>query len=204
MDAAGFAAASGATPTEVANLERFRALLAEWNRRLNLVSDASLAGFWGRHALDSRQLADLAPQAKLWVDIGAGAGFPGLVLAIRLQQTPEAKVRLIESQAKKCRFLEAVVRALDLPAEVCNARAEDLGFRADVVTARAVAPLTKLLAFAQPHLARGGLGLFLKGQGAEAEVAEARKAWRFACELVPSRSDPSGRIVKIEGLARGR
>ena len=203
-EAAAFAAASGASPAEVADLERFRALLAEWNQRLNLVSDASLADFWTRHALDCAQLLDLAPEAKAWVDIGAGAGFPGLVLAIRLKGAPGAKVHLIESQAKKCRFLEAAAGALAAPAEVHNARAEALALEADIVTARAVAPLARLLDFARPYLARGATGLFLKGQGAEGEIAEARKAWRFACETIQSRSDPSGRVLKITGVSRGR
>ncbi len=203
-EAAAFAAASGASPAEVADLERFRALLADWNQRLNLVSDASLADFWTRHALDCAQLLALAPEAKVWVDIGTGAGFPGLVLAIRLKHRPGAKVHLIESQAKKCRFLEAVASALALPAEVHNVRAEDLALEADVVTARAVAPLTRLLGFARPHLALGATALFLKGQGAEAEIAEARKAWRFACEVIPSRSDASGRVLKLSEVSRGR
>jgi 16S rRNA (guanine527-N7)-methyltransferase len=203
-DAASFAARTGATSAQAADLERFRALLADWNQRMNLVSEASLAEFWPRHAYDSAQLLEAAPGAKVWVDIGAGAGFPGLVLAILLKGTPGARVHLVESQAKRCRFLAAAVEALGLPAEVHHARAEALALKADAVTARAVAPLTRLLAFARPYMARGALGLFPKGRSAEAEIAEAREAWRFTCNIIPSRSDPGGRILKLEGLARAR
>lgn len=204
MDAAGFAAATGASAAQMVDLERFRALLIEWNERVNLVGPSGIAEFWPRHAFDSAQLAALAPAARTWVDLGAGAGFPGVVLALLLKDVAGAKVWLVESQAKKCRFLEEVVLVLALPAEVINARAEDLKLAADVVTARAVAPLEKLLGFAQPMLARGATGLFFKGRGAEAEIAAARTRWRFTCEIVPSRSDPEGRILKVDRLARIR
>ena len=201
-DGAGFAARTGATAAQVADLETLRELLADWNGRMNLVSAASLADYWQRHVLDSAQLAPLAPDARVWVDIGAGAGFPGLVLAILLKETSGAKVHLVESQAKRCRFLEAAGEALALPVEVHNVRAEDLSVKADIVAARAVAPLVKLLGFARPYFARGATGLFLKSEGLPAELAEARKAWRFACETLPSRSDPRGRVLRVEGLAR--
>jgi 16S rRNA (guanine527-N7)-methyltransferase len=201
-DAPAFAAATGATPAQLADLERLQTLLSDWNARMNLVSAASLADFWPRHAFDSAQLIGLAPAALTWVDIGAGAGFPGLVIAILLKGAPGAKVWLVESMAKRCRFLAEAVAALDLPAEVVNARAEDLKLTADVVTARAVAPLARLLGYAQPCLSRGAIGLFPKGRGAEAEIAEARKVWRFRCTAIPSRSDAEGRILRVEGLAR--
>lgn len=202
-DAASFARATGVTAAQLAQIEQLQAMLVDWNGRINLVSDASLADFWRRHALDSAQLLKLAPAARTWVDIGAGAGFPGLVLAILLQPEVGARVHLVESVAKKCRFLEAVVEALALPARVHNDRAEALAIKADIVTARAVAPLPRLLEFARPYLALGATGLFLKGRGADAEIAEARLRWRFACEVTPSLSDPEGRVLKIEGLARG-
>jgi 16S rRNA (guanine527-N7)-methyltransferase len=204
VDAASFAERFGATPAQMADLEQLRAMLADWNERMNLVSAGSLAGFWPRHAFDSAQLLRIAPTARTWVDIGAGAGFPGLVLAILLKGEAGAKVHLVESVAKKCRFLEAVVDALALPAQVHNDRAENLSLKADVVTARAVAPLGRLLAFAKPYLAKGAIGLFQKGRGAEAEIADARAAWRFTCNVIPSLSDPEGRILKVEGLSRAR
>ena len=203
-DGSSFAARTGATAAQVADLERLRALLADWNGRINLVSAASLAEFWPRHAFDSAQLRPLAPDARTWVDIGAGAGFPGLVLAILLKGAPGVRVHLVESQAKRCRFLAEAVERLALPAEVHNARAEDLTLPADVVTARAVAPLGRLLGFARPFFAKGAVGLFFKSEGVEAEIAEAREAWRFTCNITPSASDPRGRILKLEGLARAR
>jgi 16S rRNA (guanine527-N7)-methyltransferase len=203
-DAASFAARTGASAGQLADLEQLQVLLTDWNERMNLVSAASLAEFWPRHVFDSAQLPPLAPDARRWVDLGAGAGFPGLVLAILLKGVAGAKVHLVESQAKRCRFLEAVCAALALPAEVHNARAEALSLKADVVTARAVAPLGRLLGFAQPYLARGAIGLFFKSEGVEAEIAEARQAWRFTCNVIPSLSDPRGRILKVEGLARAR
>jgi 16S rRNA (guanine527-N7)-methyltransferase len=203
LDAAGFAARTGATDSQVADLAALHARLADWNARINLVSAASLDDYWGRHVFDSAQLLLLAPTARVWVDIGAGAGFPGLVLAILLKGVADAKVHLVESVAKRCRFLEAAVDALALPAEVHNARAEDLAVKCDVVTARAVAPLTRLLGFARPSLAKGAVGLFLKSEGVEAEIAEARKSWRFTYDVSRSLSDSRGRILKVEGLARG-
>jgi len=196
-DAASFAAATGATPAQMADLEAFRALLVEWSGRINLVGPSALAEFWRRHAYDSAQLLDLAPEALTWADLGAGAGFPGLVLAILLKGRPGARVHLVESVAKRCRFLEAVVETLSLPAEVHCARAEDLKLTVDIVAARACAPLARLLEFAKPYLDRGGVGLFLKGRGIEAEVREALASWTFEATLTPSRSDPSGRIVTI-------
>jgi 16S rRNA (guanine527-N7)-methyltransferase len=204
VDAASFSARTGASAAQLADLEQLQAMLADWNGRMNLVSAASLAEFWSRHAFDSAQLLQIAPAARTWVDIGAGAGFPGLVLAILLNGKAGAKVHLVESVAKKCRFLEAVTQALGLPAQVHNDRAESLSLKADVVTARAVAPLGRLLAFAKPYLARGAVGLFQKGRGAEAEIADARAAWRFTCNVIPSLSDPEGRILKVEGLSRAR
>jgi 16S rRNA (guanine527-N7)-methyltransferase len=203
-DAATFAARIGAPATQMADLERFRAMLADWNERMNLVSAASLAAFWPRHALDSAQLLVVAPAARIWVDIGAGAGFPGLVLAILLKREAGATVHLVESTAKKCRFLEAVAETLNLPVRIHNGRAENLALEADIVTARAVAPLGRLLGFARPYLEKGAVGLFAKGRGAEAEIAEARRAWRFTCNMTPSLSDPEGRILRVEGLSRAR
>ena len=204
LDAASFAARTGASDAQVGDLAQLQALLADWNGRMNLVSAASLDAFWARHAFDSAQLLPLAGAARTWVDIGAGAGFPGLVLAILLKGVAGSTVHLVESQAKRCRFLSAAVDALALPAAVHNARAEALSLQADIVTARAVAPLGRLLGFAQPYFAKGATGLFLKSETVEAEIADARAAWRFTCKVTPSVSDPRGRIIKVEGLTRAR
>lgn len=201
-DAEDFRRLAGASDDQIADLERFRDLLAEGNAVMNLVGPASLPDFWNRHAWDSAQLLALAPTARTWADLGAGAGFPGLVLAILLKGVSGATVHLVESMAKRCRFLDQVVGALDLPAEIHNARAEDTSLAVDIVTARACAPMTRLLGFARPCLARGARGLFLKGQDVVSELAEARKTWAFESRLIPSRSDPRGRIVDVEKLTR--
>ncbi|HEY5411460.1 MAG TPA: 16S rRNA (guanine(527)-N(7))-methyltransferase RsmG [Caulobacteraceae bacterium] len=202
FDSAAFATATGATPAQLADLERFRELLGEWNDRMNLVGPSALDAFWGRHAYDSAQLLPLAPAARTWADLGAGAGFPGLVLAILLKGRGGAKVHLVESTAKRCRFLDEVVGSLDLPASIHNARAESLSLTVDIVTARACAPLPRLLEFAWPYLRQGATGLFLKGQDVEAELVQATTSWGFKAELLPSLSDPSGRIVRVKGLRR--
>ena len=184
----------------MADLETFRLMLEDWNGRMNLVGPSALAAFWGRHAYDSAQLLDLEPDALTWADLGAGAGLPGIVLAILLKGRPGARVHLVESMAKRCGFLVAVVEALDLPAEVHNRRAEDLSLTVDIVTARACAPMTRLLEFAWPYVRKGATGLFLKGQDVEAELAEATRYWRFRAKLLPSRSDASGRVVRVKAL----
>jgi 16S rRNA (guanine527-N7)-methyltransferase len=204
MDAAAFQAMAGASDAQMADLERFRQLLATWNEQMNLVGPSALASFWPRHAWDSAQLLKLMPEARVWADLGAGAGFPGLVLAVMLKGVPGAKVHLVESLAKRCRFLTEVVGELDLPAQVHNARAESLKLDVEVVTARAVAPLTRLLGYGWPYLNRGAVGLFLKGQDVEAEMTEAHRYWKFKADLRPSLSDPGGRVVEVREISRVR
>jgi 16S rRNA (guanine527-N7)-methyltransferase len=203
-DALGFAQASGATPPQVADLERFRGLLADWNAKMNLVGPATLEVFWNRHAWDSAQLLPLAPEARVWADLGAGAGFPGLVLAMLGKGRPGFHVHLVESMAKRCRFLAEVVGTLDLPATVHNDRAENLRLDVDIVTARACAPLGRLLGYARSYLKSGAVGLFLKGQDVDAELRDASTSWDFDADLLPSRSDPRGRIVRVRRLGRAR
>jgi 16S rRNA (guanine527-N7)-methyltransferase len=201
-DAAAVQAALGATDAQMADLEAFRALLADWNEKMNLVGPSALAEFWPRHVYDSAQLLALAPQALTWADLGAGAGFPGIVLAILLKGRDGARVHLVESMAKRCRFLSEVVQALELPAQVHNVRAEDLGIRVDIVTARACAPLARLLGYAEPYLKKGATGLFLKGQDIVVELTEAAKYWKFDAELSASSSHPDGRVLQVKGLSR--
>ncbi|MDP1630132.1 MAG: 16S rRNA (guanine(527)-N(7))-methyltransferase RsmG [Caulobacter sp.] len=202
LDAATFQALTGATDVQMADLEQFRLMLVEGNAVMNLVGPATLPDFWNRHAWDSAQLLRLVPEAKTWADLGAGAGFPGLVLAILLKGVPGARIHLVESMAKRCRFLEAVAMALDLPVEIHNKRAEDLSLSVDIVTARACAPMTRLLGYGQPYLKRGARGLFLKGQDVVSEMAEASKSWTIKYRLIGSLSDPRGQIVDVEGLTR--
>lgn len=204
LSAGAFATLAGANPAQMADLERFLSLLTEWNGRMNLVGPATLPDFWNRHAWDSAQLLRLAPEALTWADLGAGAGFPGLVLAILGKGRPGFQVHLVESVSKRCRFLTEVVGALDLPAQVHNARAESLALTVEVVTARACAPLTRLLGHAEPYLRADALGLFLKGQDVAPELSEATRYWDFDADVVGSLSDPRGHIVRLRRLGRAR
>ena len=203
-DAESFARATGATAAHIADLDRFRRLLAEWNEKMNLVGPATLDVFWNRHAWDSAQLLQLAPEARTWADLGAGAGLPGLVLATLGKGKADFHVHLVESMVKRCRFLSEVVRELDLPATVHNARAENLQLAVDIVTARACAPLARLLGYARPYLKAGATALFLKGQDVAAELEDAAKSWEFEADTVPSLSDPRGQIVRVRRLGRAR
>ena len=203
MTADEFQSLTGAWPERMADLSVFLERLTGTNAVMNLVGPDSLPDFWNRHAFDSAQLLDLAPEARTWADLGAGAGFPGLVLAILLKGRADAHIFLIDSLGKRCRFLQDVVDELALPATVINGRAEEQTLKVDIVTARALAPLDRLLGYAQPYMARGAKGLFLKGEKAEAELQEARKVWHLDGELSVSRSDPRGRIVTVRSLRRG-
>ncbi|HEY5105430.1 MAG TPA: 16S rRNA (guanine(527)-N(7))-methyltransferase RsmG [Caulobacteraceae bacterium] len=192
-----FVAGVGANPVHRDALEAFEAMVSETNATMNLVGPSTLSQFWNRHVIDSAQLLWFAPGARIWADLGAGAGLPGIVLAILLKETPGARVHLIESRTKRCEFLARVADELALPVEVHNVRAETLSLAVEVVTARACAPLTRLLGYAKPYLAAGARGLFLKGRDVGAEIAEARKHWRLTCKTHPSLSDPGGAIVDI-------
>jgi len=202
MDAAEFARLSGASPAQIADLVRYRDLLVEWNEKMNLVGPATLDVFWSRHAWDSAQLLPMAPDALKWADLGAGAGLPGIVLAILGKGRPGFHVHLVESMTKRCRFLQLVVDALDLPATVHNDRAENLSLDVDIVTARACAPLSRLLGYAQPYLKRGAMALFLKGQEVASDIEEATRYWKFEADILPSQSDPRGRVVRVRRLGR--
>jgi 16S rRNA (guanine527-N7)-methyltransferase len=203
-DAAAFAAATVATPAQMEDLVRFREILTAGNAVMNLVGPATLPDFWNRHAWDSAQLLRLAPEALSWADLGAGAGFPGLVLAILGKGRAGFHVHLVESMAKRCRFLDQVVSELGLPATVHNARAENLELSVDIVTARACAPLHRLLGYARPYFRAGAQGLFMKGQDVASELEEATRYWHFEAETVPSLSDQRGRIVRVRRLGRAR
>jgi 16S rRNA (guanine527-N7)-methyltransferase len=176
-------------------LLRYEVLLREWQGRMNLVGPSTLADPWRRHFQDSAQLALLAPRDLRWLDIGAGAGFPGLVLAAMEWGT----FTLVEAIAKKCRFLEAVAAALKLTGvQICCARVETLPPQhADIVTARATASLEQLLEWSLPHLKPGGMCLFPKGRSFADEIAAAHVRFTFDHQAVPSRTDPDARIIQI-------
>lgn len=178
--------------------ERYASLLVEWNKQINLVSASTIPQLWSRHMADSAQLAPLIPEkTRVLVDLGSGAGFPGLVLAIL--GVPE--VHLVESVGKKAKFLAAVVKELKLNVTVHNERAEKIkALQADVVTARAVTALPDLLSMSKPFMGKESLALFLKGEKAEAELTEARKYWTFNCKSKPSQTDASGMVLAISEL----
>ncbi len=192
-------------------LDRFVELLLRWQRSTSLIAPSTVGSLWTRHIADSLQLLDLAPRARIWVDLGSGGGFPGLVIAIALAGEPGATVHLVESNAKKAAFLREAQRLTGAPAVVHLQRIEDFAAsfedRADAVTARAVAPLKLLLRQSFPLLGKSGAtGLFAKGQHAELEVEDAAaqmKSWDMHASLAPSRTDPAGRIVVIR-LERDR
>jgi 16S rRNA (guanine527-N7)-methyltransferase len=197
-----FQALRSAKPAQMANLGILIERLTAANAVMNLVGPDTIPDVWNRHIFDSAQLLDLVDEAATWADLGAGAGFPGLVLAILLKERADSHVWLVDSLGKRCRFLQEVVDALSLRATVVNGRAEDQRIKVDVVTARALAPMDRLLGYAQPYLQRGAQGLFLKGEKAEVELIEARKVWQFDSSLSVSRSDPRGRIVSVRSLRR--
>ena len=202
-----FARVALATPGQLSDLDTFRSEIEAWNTRMNLVGPSALADFWRRHAWDSAQMLHVEQSASVWADVGAGAGFPGIVLAIFLKGRAGGCVHLIESMAKRVRFLEAVTRRLDLPVVIHHARAEDVVPPKDLqmVTARACAPFPRLFNYTHHLFRDGAQGLFLKGRDVESELTEARRSWTFRAELIPSRSDPMGRVVRIERLTpRGR
>lgn len=190
----------------VALLDRFVELLVATQRTTNLISKSSVSTLWTRHIADSLQLLDLAPGAKVWVDLGSGAGFPGLVLACALSVAPGAQVHLVESTKKKANFLGQAAALVGAPVTVHAVRIEDFvnSFAAtpDVVVARALAPLDKLLGLARPLLEKGAQGLFPKGQDVEHELTQAAKYWSFKPVLVPSKTNPLSRIVCIRGIKR--
>jgi len=198
----GFLEAVGANPDRCGEIEAYRLMLAAANAQMNLVGASTLGDFWRRHFIDSAQLAWFAPAARVWADLGSGAGLPGIILAILMKDRAGGRVHLVESMAKRARFLSDVAAALDLPVTLHNARAESLKLTVEVVTARACAPLTRLLEFAEPYMARGARGLFLKGRGVDAEIADARAVWRFNAEKRASLSDSHGRVLLVTELAR--
>ncbi len=185
-------------------LDRFVATLLAWQRRMNLVASSTEATLWTRHVADSLQLLALAPEARIWADLGSGGGFPGVVIACALAEAPGAHVYLVESNGKKAAFLHEAVRATGAPATVHARRIEDFVKNApvpiDVVTARALAPLPKLLVLTYPLLKTGTLGLFPKGQDVARELTKAAKCWKIQASLSPSRTDPKAQIVIVRGL----
>ena len=189
-----------------ARLDRFLDLLQTWQAKTNLVSPSTLPTLWSRHVSDSLQLLALAPAARIWVDFGSGGGFPGMVLACALADTPGALVHLIERNGKKAAFLREALRVTGAAAAIHLADIEDtvdrLAGPVDCVTARAVAPLHQLIGFAEPLIKRGAKALFLKGQDVEVELTEATKYWKIEPRLHSSRTGGHGWIVELDRIER--
>ena len=186
-------------------LTRYAEILEQWQKRTNLVSPSTLPVLWSRHFADSAQLCGLAPKARLWLDLGSGAGFPGLVVAIIQAGTPDFHMHLVESNRKKCAFLAEVARETKAPVDIHAMRIEELAecaqsLKPDVVSARALAPLPRLFELAAPFFGERTKGLFPKGREAEAEIAAAREEWEFAFRLSPSLTARDSHIVEVTGL----
>ena len=196
-----FAAETNVSRETLARLKAFAGLLEDWNSRHNLVSARSLADVWRRHFWDSAQLAPLVPaSAKALVDLGSGAGFPGLVLAEMLRD--RVAVTLYEATAKKCVFLAAAAERMGLAVTIRNCRIEEAAPQVfDVVTARALAPLPKLLGYVQRFTGPSSVCLLLKGQNLGSELTEAHKSWNMKARQIESLTDPSGVILEVRNLA---
>lgn len=180
-------------------------LLHRWQRIKNLVGPSTLDEVWSRHIADSLQLARCAPLDAHWADLGSGAGFPGLVIAIAMGDKDLAPdgpghVHLIESNQRKAAFLREVARVVGAPVTIHAARIEAVLPQLSgigVVTARALAPLTDLLGYAQPFVEKGGIALFPKGQDVDSELTQATRFWSIDVETIPSQTDPAGVILRI-------
>ena len=203
------AAALALTPVSretEARLDAYVDLLVQWQAKTNLVASSTLPNLWTRHISDSLQLLTIAPNTKIWVDLGSGGGFPGVVLACVMAETEGAMVHLVERNAKKAAFLREAIRVTGSPGQVHLADIGDtvdrMRERVDCVTARAVAPLQQLIGFAEPLVKQGAQALFLKGQDVEAELTEATKYWSIKPQLHSSRTGGQGWIVQLDRIER--
>jgi 16S rRNA (guanine527-N7)-methyltransferase len=195
-------------PEAEARLALYVDLLARWRTVTNLISEASFAEVWTRHIADSAQLLALAPHARRWVDMGSGAGFPGMVIAIQLANVPGARVHCIESDRRKCAFLREVARAVGAPAEIHPARIETIDPQAlapvDAVAARALAPLPRLIEFAKVWIAHGAVALFPRGSSAKAQLETLSAAPDLAIDFVASKLDPESAILRVRSASKAR
>ena len=186
-------------------LRAYEALVRKWSPTINLVAAASLNTIWQRHIVDSAQLVHLAPpNTRHWADLGSGAGFPGLVVAVLLQAGSHATmVTLLESDQRKATFLRTCVRELSLDVTILAERIEEASpLDADIVSARALAPLPRLIPLVHRHLAPDGMALLPIGQSAQTEIDEARKTWHFQIETSLSHTQPAATILRLERISR--
>ena len=195
-----FARQTGASPEVMDRLKRYVALLEQWQKKMNLVGKSTMADVWRRHMLDSAQLVPLIDKTEGKIaDMGSGAGFPGMVVAIMTDRP----VVLIESTTKKCAFLSEVAKETKALATILNQRVESVtGQKFSVVTARAVANLADLIGLCLTILRPPGTCFFLKGQGVSAELTEALKRWNINITRIPSVTDPSGTVLRLEGISK--
>ena len=185
-------------------LEIYHNLLLKWSKIKNLVAPNTLQQVWSRHFADSLQLRPLMQEALSIVDLGSGAGFPGLILAIEMRSRKGAIIHLIESDNRKCAFLREVIRETDAPAIVHCGRIEEVATTLptpDLVTARALASLDKLISLSAPLISAGATGVFLKGQGFQSELTVARSTCTFDFDVVQSRTDPAAGIILVRSAA---
>ena len=199
---ADFATLTQLDDSVIEDYAHWGATLQKWNKRINLVAPSTLDDYWHRHAYDSWQvIPHIGNAAQSVIDMGSGAGFPGIALAIEMKSRGRGHVTLVESAGKKVNFLRSVIRDLQLPATVLSQRAESLTPQAfDCVTARAFAPLPKLLAYAHPFWGSQTRGLFLKGQGLAGELLDAQKEWAFSYKTHQSLTDDMASIVELSQL----
>jgi 16S rRNA (guanine527-N7)-methyltransferase len=201
-----FREAFGVSRETMHRLELYARLLKQWQKTINLVAPSTLGHVWHRHFADSAQLVHMAPsRARTWIDLGSGAGFPGLVVAMLLAETNHCEVRLVESDTRKCAFLREVARQTGIAVDISNARIETLSTQAriaavDVISARALAPLDRLFELSAPLFSRDTQALFPKGREVDAELEAARRRWTFESTCVPSLTDSAGRIVRVGAL----
>jgi 16S rRNA (guanine527-N7)-methyltransferase len=200
LDAEAFQAATGVSRETLDRLRVYEGLLRKWQPAINLVGPKTLDDAWRRHFLDSAQLLPLIPEStRTLVDLGSGAGFPGMVLAI----LGNFDVHLIESDIRKATFLREVARATGTAVQIHAKRLETLGdLAADVVTARALAPLASLLDWVHPFIGERGLALFPKGRNADQELTEADRIWMMAVDRTSSRTETGGTLLRIRQLRR--
>lgn len=197
----------GASAAEAARLDALARVLETWGRRINLVAPSTLPEVWTRHIEDSAQVLAAAPEgARRWADLGAGAGFPGLVVAaLAVERRPELAVTLVESDARKCAFLAAAAREMGVSVAIRPVRIEALAEPPfDVISARALAALPKLLDWAAPHLAPGGAMVLPKGEGWRAELTRARAHWHMACDARASTTHPGAVVLVLTEIARAQ
>lgn len=203
MEHPGQTATPDASRETQERLDVYLALLRKWNRKINLVAPSTLETAWSRHFLDSAQILEMAPQGWThWVDIGSGGGFPGMVIAVlTADEMPDRQISLIEADTRKATFLRTVARETGAGVNVIADRIEQADPQnADVVSARALAPLPRLLEYVHRHCRPGGTALLMKGAQAQSEVSEARKSWHFDLKESPSLTESQAVILEVREL----